>query len=68
MQQIPLKVKVMEGKALIAADFGGTSDPFCEIKVGNLKPVKTKVIKKTVSHSKVLQRNWTAQSYLERRV
>jgi len=44
----PLHVTVLEAKALPAADHGGTSDPFCELHLGNVSH-KTKVVKKNLN-------------------
>lgn len=43
-----LQVVVLEARDLQAADRGGTSDPFTVAHVGGVKPIKTKVIKKTL--------------------
>jgi len=43
-----LQVVALEARDLQAADSGGTSDPFAVAHVGGVKPIKTKVIKKTL--------------------
>jgi len=40
-----LQVVVMEARDLVAADSGGTSDPFVVVQVGGVQAVKTKVVK-----------------------
>ena len=44
-----LKVVAVEAHGLVAADRGGTSDPFAVIQVAGVKPRKTKTVKKTLS-------------------
>jgi len=44
-------LKVIEGKDLIAADFGGKSDPYCLSWVHDDEKCKTKIIKKTCNPS-----------------
>jgi len=45
-----LVVRVIEGRGLKAADWGGTSDPFVELRIkGQTASVKTQVIKKTLT-------------------
>jgi len=38
----------MEARDLVAADSGGTSDPFVVVQVGGVQAVKTKVVKQTL--------------------
>jgi len=47
--QIRIRVRIIEARGLKAADMGGTSDPFCEVRLlNNVDVHKTKVIKKTL--------------------
>ena len=46
--QRKLQVVVIEARDLVAADRGGTSDPFVAVQVSGVKSTKTKVVKKTL--------------------
>jgi C2 domain/XYPPX repeat (two copies) len=43
-------IKIVEARGIKAADFGGTSDPFVELRIrGDTQALKTKTIKKTLN-------------------
>jgi Ca2+-dependent lipid-binding protein len=44
-----LSINIIEGRNLVAADSGGTSDPYIEIKLNGYKVYKSQVIKKTLN-------------------
>ena len=44
-----LRVVAVEAQGLVAADRGGTSDPFAVMQVAGVKARKTKVVKKTLA-------------------
>lgn len=44
-----LKVTIHDAQDLIAVDLGGTSDPFCVLRINGLKFYKSKVIKKCLA-------------------
>ncbi|KXN74747.1 hypothetical protein CONCODRAFT_2058 [Conidiobolus coronatus NRRL 28638] len=44
-----LAINIIEGRNLVAADSGGTSDPYIEIKLNGHKVYKSQVIKKTLN-------------------
>lgn len=44
-----LTVRLRGASELVADDFGGTSDPYAELSVGDCAPVRSKVVRKTTS-------------------
>lgn len=44
-----LEVELVRGIDMVAADAGGTSDPFCLVKINEKKVYKSKVVKKTLN-------------------
>lgn len=44
-----LTITLVDGKNLVAKDFGGTSDPYCIFKISTYASYKSKTVKKTLN-------------------
>jgi Ca2+-dependent lipid-binding protein len=48
-EEVAIQVQLLEARNLKAMDRGGTSDPYCRVRIGNKVVYKTRHIKKTLS-------------------